>query len=214
LDVFAGGALGIGILVFWTLQLRNVVDTMIINNNLAGILTMFGTCISILALHPIPPKIPTAAHAETGLVTGTMAGAALGLWVRVAHDPRSIYTAYHSLLNLDQPYPPQFPLISSHPVIICFLRFAVGLGLVLLAKAVVKKLGTLAVLQIARVVNNKKYTNKAAFKHSEAEVAVKFLTYTAVGFAAAFLSHIAFVFLGLHLPLDDEFLTKHSPTSF
>lgn len=212
MDVIAGVVLGLGILGFWTFQLRLIVDAMVINNTLAGVLTLFATSISILALHPTPPKIPTAAHAETGLVVGTTTGATLGLWTRVAHDPRSVYLAYRSLFHMDQPYPPRFPFLSDHLALVYPLRFVVGVILVMIARAVVKKLGTLVVLQIARMLNNKKYANKATFKHSEGEVAVKFLTYTAVGFAAVFISHIAFVFLGLHLPLDDEFITKHSPT--
>lgn len=211
LDVIGGTVLGIGILVFWTFQLRLIVDSIVVNGTLAGILSVFATSITILALHPTPPKIPTPAHAETGLVTGTTTGATLGLWLRTSCDPRSVYLAYHSLFHMDQPYPPHFPHVSDNIALVCVLRFVVGVIFVMIARAAVKKLGTLVVLQIARMFNNKKYSSKAAFKYSEAEVAVKFLTYTAVGFSATFASHIAFVFLGLHLPLDDEIITKHSP---
>lgn len=214
MDVIAGAVLGVAILAFWTFQLRLIVDAIIVNNTLTGILTVFATSISILALHPTPPKVPTPAHAETGLVTGTSTGTILGLWTRVVHDSRSVYMAYRSLFHLDQPYPVQLSFLSNNFVLVCLLRFVVGVIWVMIARAVVKKLGTLIVLQIARAFNNKKYTSKAAFKYSEAEVAVKFLTYTAVGFAAVYISHISFAFLGLHLPLDDEIITKHSPTTF
>jgi len=206
LDVIVGAVLGVVILVVFTFQLRVMVDAVFLNNSVAGILTVFGTLISILALHPTPPKVPTPAYPETGLVTGTCAGAILALWTRVTHDPQSFYLAYHSLFHMDQPYPPQFPFLSNHLVLVYLLRFVVGVILVMITRLVVKKTGTWLVLQIAHVLNIKKYDTKTGFKFSEAETAVKFLTYCAVGFTTTFTSHVAFVFLGLHLPLDDVIL--------
>jgi len=212
LDVIAGAVLGIGILAFWTFQLRLVVDAIVINNTVAGILAVFGTSIGALVLHPTPPKILTPAHAETGLVTGTTAGTILGLWLRVTCPTHSIYQAYHPRFSFYSIYPPQFlpPLVTDHLLLVCLLRFVIGVVFVMVARAAVKKLGTLLVLQIAHIVfNNKKYTSKASFKYSAADVIVKFLTYAAVGFTAVYVAHIAFIFLGLHLPLDDEIISKY-----
>lgn len=206
MDVIAGAVLGTGFLMFFTWYLRPVVDSLAVSGNLTGILTVVGTTVSALALHPVPPKVPTPAYAETGLVAGTTTGAFLGLWTKNLNNPRSIYQAYQAFFNMDAPYPPHFA-ISDHLVLVYFFRIVIGVTLVIMARMVVKKLGMVLIMQIARMLN-KKYASKTAFKYSEGDVAVKYITYSAVGFTATFVVGIACMLVGLHLPLDDEILSR------
>jgi membrane-associated phospholipid phosphatase len=200
LDVVAGAVLGITFLAVFTVQLRPMVDDLLLHNTLTGTLTIMGAGASVLVLHPIPPKVLTPAHAETGLVVGTTTGAFLGLWLRGLFFPRSV----HALVS-DGPIL-QVPLFLDFPLLVYLLRFLVGAILVTGIRAVVKKFGTALVLWAARLVNIR--YSKTNFKYSEAEVAVKYLTYSAVGCGATWLAANVFIFIGLHLPLDDRVLTK------
>ena len=201
MDVVVGAMLGLAFLMVWTIHLQPLVDFFIVNSTLTGIITMVGTGASILALHPVPPKVPTPAHAETGLVVGTASGTVLALWLRVTYDPHTIY----SLWSSSSP-PPQLPLLLAHPALVYFLRFVVGVIIVATARIVVKQLGTSLVLWIARMLNTRH--TKSNFKYSEAEVVVKYLTYAAIGFGANWVAPVLFLFLGLQHPLDDVIIYK------
>jgi len=207
MDVAVGALLGIGILAFWTFQLRPVVDSIVTSDTLAGVLTIVGTAISILVLHPTPPKIPTPAYPETGLVTGTATGAALGLWSKASHKPLAVYTACRTYFGLPiSPLP--WTLFEDNFILVCVVRFVIGVAIVAVVRLVIKALSTFLVLQAARMLNrNTKYASKLAFKYSEAEVAVKYITYTAIGFSATYLAHIVFAFAGVYLPLDDAVIS-------
>lgn len=199
MDVAAGAILGVTILAVWTIHLRPLADLFVVSSTLTGAFTLVGTGVSILALHPVPPKVLTPAHAETGLVIGTGTGTCLGLWLSVTHNSRSIHSLWSST-------PLQVPLFLAYPLLVYVLRFVVGVIVVGTTRAVVKLLGTSLVLWIARMLNLR--YSKSNFKHSDAEVVVKFLTYTAIGFSATWVSPIVFSFLGLHLPLDDVIIPK------
>lgn len=208
MDVLVGAALSILFLDVWTKQLRPWVDSFIVNDSVPGVFIVAGIAVSMLVFHPIPPKIPTPAYAETGLVTGTATGSFLALWFRHSHPVRSTYLAYHSFFGLPSAYPYVAPLLAEHFYVICALRFLVGVVIVLVTRLVVKTLGVMLVVRLARLLNKRDYSSKAAFKYSDADAAVKLLTYSGVGFAAVYVSHCAFAFLGLHLPLDDASLTQ------
>jgi hypothetical protein len=200
MDVVAGAILGTTFLFVWTIYLRPLADSFFVNSTLAGMFTVVGTGVSILVLHPVPPKVLTPAHAETGLVIGTATGTCLGLWLQGVYSPHAIYSLWSS-----SP-PPQVALFLAHPSLIYILRFVVGATIVGLARVVVKQVGTSLVLWIARMLNIR--YSKSNFKYSEAEVAVKYLTYTAIGFGAIWVAPVLFTFLGLHLPSDDVILLK------
>lgn len=200
MDVTAGAILGVTFLAVFTTHLRPLVDSFALNSTLTGVFTLLGTGISILALHPVPPKVLTPAHAETGLVVGTATGTCLGLWLRNIYTPRIMYALW-SASEL-----PQVPLFLSYPLLVYVLRFVVGVVIVATARAVVKKVGASLVLSVARMLNIRYSKNN--FKYSEAEVAVKYLTYTAIGFGAIWIAPVVFSFAGLHLPLDDVIIPK------
>jgi membrane-associated phospholipid phosphatase len=207
MDVIVGAALGLGFLNLFTFHMRPTLDLFITNTSVTGALFVVGVAVSMLVFHPVPPKIPTQAYPETGLVTGTSLGAFLGSWVRQIYTPHSIYAAYHSLFGLPSTYPPTIPFLADHVYLLTALRFVVGVVLVMITRLVVKKAGTMLVVRVAQLFN-KDYTPEVGFKHSDGEAAVKLLTYTAIGICVTFTAHIAFVFLGLHLPHDDTFLLR------
>lgn len=201
MDIAAGTILGLAFLLVFVLHLRPLADSFVLHSSLAGVFTVVGTGISILALHPVPPKVLTPAHAETGLVIGTATGSCLGALFRGAFSSRAIYALVAASSSL-----PQVELFVAHPILINVLRFVVGALSVVITRAVVKTGGTALVLWISRMLNIR-YT-KNNFKYSEAEVVVKYLTYTAIGFCATWLAFVFFVFLGLYLPLDDVIILK------
>lgn len=197
MDVVGGALLGISFLALWTFQLRLIVDSFLVDNTYTGFFTLTGVFISALALHPVPPKVLTPAHAETGLVAGTASGTFFGLWLRVANDPRFMYSLYSSGAV------PHFTFLLTHPLLLYTLRFLIGVLIVATIRSVVKKLATKLVLLLV----DAKYS-KGGFKYSEAEVAVKYITYSAVGWGATWLVPVVFTFIGLHLPLDDIIISK------
>jgi hypothetical protein len=200
MDVVAGAILGITFLVVWTIHLRPLADSFIANSTLTGVFTVVGTGVSILALHPVPPKALTPAHAETGLVVGTATGTCLGLALRVIHNPRSIYSLWF-------PSPPmEVPLFFAFPLLVYILRFVVGVIIIATVRAVVKLVGTSLVLWMTRMLDIR--YSKSNFKYSEAEAAVKYLTYSAVGVSTTWIAPVVFAFIGLHLPLDDVIIIK------
>lgn len=198
MDVVAGAILGIGFLALWTLQLRHIVDSFVVENTYTGFFTLVGVFISALAFHPLPPKVMTPAHAETGLVAGTATGAFFGLWLRVANDPRYMFSLFSSHAI------PHFTFLLTNPLVLYTLRFIVGVVIVGTLRAVVKKVATRLVL----LLMDSKYSKEGGFKYSEAEVAAKYMTYTAVGWGATWLAPVVFTFIGLHLPLDDVIIAK------
>jgi membrane-associated phospholipid phosphatase len=200
MDVIAGAILGVGFLLVFTFQLRPLVDSLLVSDTWTVVFTVVGTGVSILALHPVPPKVLTPAHAETGLVVGTSTGSVLGLWWRGFKSPRHIYSLFFSTLTV--PHPEVFV---ANTYVLYLLRFVVGAVTVVLIRFVVKKVATMIVLWVARMLNPK-YAGKTAFKYSEAEVAVKYITYSAIGFGAVYLVPLVFVFTGLHHPLDDNII--------
>jgi len=198
IDVMAGAILGIIFLGSWTFQLRPIIDSFIVDNTYTGVFTLIGLGVTVLALHPLP-KILTPAHSETGLVAGTATGTFLGLWFRVANEPRTMYALFSGSHVI-----PQYSVLMANPMIIYLLRFIVGVVIVATARAVVKKVATLTVL---RVVDSK-YSKTGGFKYTDAECAVKYITYNAIGFSALWLAPVIFTFVGLHMPLDDIIITK------
>lgn len=197
MDVLFGALLGFGFLALWTFQLRPIVDSFVVENTYTGLFTLVGMFVSCLALHPLPPKIMTPAHAETGLVAGTATGTFFGLWLRVVNDPRYMYSLFSS-----SPVP-QFAFLQANPMVLYFLRFIVGAVIVTTIRAVVKKVSTKVVLFFM----DAKYS-KGGFKYSEAEVVVKYITYICVGWGATWLAPVVFSFIGLHFALDDVIIAK------
>jgi len=207
LDVAVGAGLGVVILYVWTCHLRQIFDATLIRT-LSAPLVVAGIFVSVLILHPVPPKA-TPAHAETGLVTGTAMGAFLSSWVREVLHARvtPTYAALCSFFHVTPctPAPCRFSFLPENLIVLHVLRFIVGVALVMVVRLVVKTVATVVVVQTAKLLNkNTKYTSKAAFKHSEAEVAVKFVTYTAVSFTVGFFAPVAYALVGLHLPIDDS----------
>lgn len=196
MDILAGAILGVGSVALWTFQLRHIVDSFVVDNTYTGVFTMIGMGVSVLALHPLPPKVLTPAHAETGLVAGTSTGAFLGLWLRVSNGPRVMYSLFSSQAL------PVMPFVSEHLLLAALLRFVVGVLIVGTIRLVVKKLAIVGVL----FCMDAKY--KSGFKYSDAEVAVKYITYNAVGWGATWLVPVVFAFIGLHLPVDDIIIAK------
>jgi len=207
MDVIVGAVIGLGFLNVFTFHMRPTVDLFVTSVSVSGALFYVGVAVSMLVFHPVPPKTPTQAFPETGLVTGTSLGAFLGLWIGQIYTPRSIYATYHSLFGLSSTYPLTVPFLADYVYLVVALRFVVGVVLVMITRLVVKKTGTMLVVQVGQMFN-KDYSAKVGFKNCGGEAAVKLLTYTAIGICVTFLAHIVFVFLGLHLPFDDSFLLR------
>lgn len=202
MDVFAGAILAVAFLYSFCVHIRPIVDSYVLNNAFSGLLTIVGITVSALILHPVPPKGLTPAHAETGLALGTMAGAYAALWMRTFVSPQIVHSFFSS-----SSYPPA--AITDNIYLLGLLRFVLGVVIVLIVRTVVKAAGTALVLQVANAINkNNKFSAKNGFKYSEAEVVVKYLTYSSIGIATLWASHIAFVFLGLYHPLDDTLIPK------
>ncbi len=205
LDVGVGALLGVTMLAAFTFEIRHWVDAIILSHSFTGMFTLIGTFVSALVLHPVPPKIPTPAFPETGLVTGTATGAVLGAWIRHnsvnSHHVYSYICEFFHWNSCSYP-PPLSPFLANRILLVYILRFILGVVVVMIVRVVVKKVATLVILRGAKLINkNTKYT-ATTIRHTEVETAVKYITYTCIALVTT-TSNLFFVPIGLHLPVDD-----------
>lgn len=210
IDVFVGLGLGVAILSVFTSHLRFLVDDVLRNELPVGLLAVVAASLAVLATHPVPGKIATPAHAETGLVTGTMTGAYMGLWIRMHYPLKAISSILYHAVWTTAPSVLPHTFLSDLPLpLIHILRFIIGGVVVATARAVVKQLGFTATMWFARATGSRaRYATKEGYKHSEAEAYVKYATYTAVGLSVTFFVPIVCALVGMNLPVDNLAMPK------
>ncbi|KYQ90054.1 sphingosine-1-phosphate phosphatase [Tieghemostelium lacteum] len=196
MDVCAGLAIGISVVLSMTYKLRFVIETVVENASPIGVFFYFLYHCAVLIFHP-QPKSPTPAYPETGLVSGTALGPVIAVWLTSHHlkiQPSSVFESTEFLQNCN----PLISMLRSNGFILNLSRFLVGIVLTLLVKIFSKKLYYF----IYRLIFS---NNKESLQITPTvEAFGKLFVYFCVSFTITFLCPFVFYQLQLSIPLDSQ----------
>jgi len=174
-DVVGGFSLAIGILVVWTQYFRYFIDPIISDPSVVVPIAIIGLAAGLLYIHP-PAQSASPAIAETALVFGTCTGTALAVWLH-----------HYAQMTPGLGYKVQFTFMDLFADALALLaaRFVVGAVVVGLVREVAKKVYLSLILYWhGKYRQSKKgiVYNRINYKHTEVDIILKYLTYTAVSF--------------------------------